>query len=126
MNTRRRFIRQSFASVAGAIGASALAQQSSPQGENVSFGLCTYMLGAEWDIPTIIKNLTELQIGGVELRMDHAHKVSPALKSEERARVKAQFEDSGIELVGLGTNWAFDSPDPEKLRTNIGEAKLWI
>jgi sugar phosphate isomerase/epimerase len=125
MNTRRRFLRQSAATAIGALGFSAFAQEAR-KGENVSFGLCTYMLGAEWDIPTIIKNLTELQIGGVELRMDHAHKVSPALKSEERAKVKAQFEDSGIELVGLGTNWAFDSPDPEKLRTNIGEAKLWI
>jgi sugar phosphate isomerase/epimerase len=126
MNTRRRFLRQTAASALGAIGASAFAQQLRPEGENVSFGLCTYMLGAEWDIPTIIKNLTDLKIGGVELRVDHAHKVSPALKPDERAKVKAQFEESGIELVGLGTNWQFDSPDKEKLRTNIGEAKLWI
>lgn len=126
MNSRRRFLRQSAATAIGALGASALAQQLKPQAENMSFGLCTYMLGAEWDIPTIIKHLTALKMGGVELRVDHAHKVSPMLKNEERAKVRAQFEDSGVELVGLGTNWKFDSPDKEELRTNIGEAKMWI
>lgn len=125
-NSRRRFLRQSAASAFGALGFSAFAQQVKPQGENISFGLCTYMIGAEWDIPTIIKNLTSLKIGGVELRVDHAHKVSPLLKTEERAKVRSQFEESGIELVGLGTNWKFDSPNKEELRTNLGEAKLWI
>lgn len=126
MKTRRRFLRQSAASAAGAFGITAFAQQPRPEGENVSFGLVTYMLGAEWDIPTIIKNLQQLEIKGVELRVDHAHKVSPELTAEERTRVRAQFEDGGIELVGLGTNWVFDSPDKEKLRMNIGEAKEWI
>ena len=126
MNTRRRFLHQSVASAAGVFGLSAFAQQLKPQGENISFGLVTYMLGAEWDIPTLLKNLTELGIGGVELRVDHAHKVSPDLKADERAKVKEQFEESGIELVGLGTNWQFDSPDKDVLRKNIGEAKLWI
>jgi sugar phosphate isomerase/epimerase len=120
MNTRRRFLHQSASTALGALGLSAFAQQLKPEGENTAFGLCTYMLGAEWDIPTIIKNLTELKIGGVELRVDHAHKVSPALKAEERAKVKDQFEGSGIELIGLGTNWQLDSPDKEKLRTNVG------
>jgi sugar phosphate isomerase/epimerase len=126
MNTRRRFLRQTAATALGALSASALAQQLKPQGESISFGLCTYMLGAEWDIPTIIKNLSDLKMGGVELRVDHAHKVSPMLKNDERAKVRAQFEDSGVELVGLGTNWKFDSPDKEELRTNLGEAKMWI
>src|SRR5437016_9440811 len=112
MNTRRRFLRQS-ASALGALGCSALAGQLKPEGENISFGLCTYMLGAEWDLPTIIKNLTDLKISGVELRVDHAHKVSPALNAEDRAKVKSQFEDSGIELIGMGTNWQLDSPDKE-------------
>jgi sugar phosphate isomerase/epimerase len=125
MNTRRRFLRQSAASAVGALGFSALAQQAKP-GDNISFGLVTYMLGAEWDIPTIIKNLKTLNMGGVELRVDHAHKVSPMLSNDERAKVKSQFEDSGVELVGLGTNWKFDSPNKEEVRTNLGEAKMWI
>src|SRR4051812_13051083 len=126
MSSRRHFLHQSAATALGALGASAFAQAPKPEGENISFGLCTYMLGAEWDLPTIIKNLTGLKIGGVELRVDHAHKVSPALNGEERAKVKSQFEDSGIELIGMGTNWQLDSPDKEKLRMNLGEAKMYV
>lgn len=126
MNTRRRFLRQSAAAAASTLGISALAQALKPQGENINFGLVTYMWGAEWDIPTIIKNLTGLGIAGVELRVDHAHKVSPALTAQERATVRSQFADGGVEIVGMGTNWNFDSPDKEKLRQNIEGAKEYI
>lgn len=126
MNTRRRFLRQSVAAAAGSLGFSALAQQLKPQGENISYGLVTYMWGAEWDIPTIIKNLTSLGIGGVELRVDHAHKVSPALSPEERTKVREQFSDGGVEIVGMGTNCMFDSTDPAKVKENIELAKQYV
>jgi sugar phosphate isomerase/epimerase len=126
MNSRRRFLRQSVAAAAGTLGLSAFAQQLKPQGENISFGLVTYMWGAEWDIPTIIKNLTGLGIGGVELRVDHAHKVSPALTPDERAKVRDQFTQGGVEIVGMGTNCNFDSPDAAKLKENIELAKQFI
>ncbi|RBP45919.1 secreted protein [Roseimicrobium gellanilyticum] len=126
MNTRRRFLRQSVAAAAGSLGLSALAQQLKPQGENISYGLVTYMWGAEWDIPTIIKNLTGLGIGGVELRVDHAHKVSPALSPEERVKVRDQFTEGGIEIVGMGTNCMFDAIDPAKVKENIELAKQFI
>lgn len=92
----------------------------------MTFGLVTYMWGAEWDIPTILTNLTGLGIGGVELRVDHAHKVAPTLSPEQRQTVKQQFQDGGIEIVGMGTNAAFDSPDPAKLLTNIDLAKQYV
>lgn len=126
IRTRRQFLHQSVATAAGALGLSAFAQQLKPQGENISFGLVTYMWGAEWDIPTIIANLTQLGISGVELRVDHAHKVSPTLSPEQRSEVKKQFTDGGIEIVGMGTNAAFDSPDKGKLLTNLDVAKQYI
>lgn len=126
IRTRRHFLRQSVATAAGALGLSAFAQQLKPQGENISFGLVTYMWGAEWDVPTIIANLTELGISGVELRVDHAHKVSPTLSPEQRSEVKKQFGDGGIEIVGMGTNAAFDSPEKGKLLTNLDVAKQYI
>lgn len=126
IRTRRKFIHQSVATAAGALGLSAFAQQLKPQGENISFGLVTYMWGAEWDIPTIIANLTQLGISGVELRVDHAHKVSPTLSPEQRSEVKKQFADGGVEIVGMGTNAAFDSPDKGKLLTNLDVAKQYI
>ncbi len=127
MNTRRHFLQNSAAAAAGALGMSRFAGHArAASADNISFGLCTYMWGSEWDVPVIIGNLTKLGIGGVELRVEHAHQVEPALTPEQRAKVRAQFHDGGIEVVGLGTNTQFDSPDPGKLSANIGLAKQYI
>ena len=85
----------------------------------MKLGLVTYLWGKNWDIPTIIKNLTEAQIHGVELRIEHAHGVTLDLKKEERLAVKQMFSDSPIEVLGMGTNQEYDSPDPEKLKKQI-------
>ena len=85
----------------------------------MKLGLVTYLWGKDWDIPTIIKNLTETQIHGVELRIEHAHGVTLDLKKEERLAVKQMFADSPIEVLGMGTNQEYDSPDPEKLKKQI-------
>jgi sugar phosphate isomerase/epimerase len=127
MNTRRHFIRKSAAAAASALGVSALERRAvAANGENISFGLCTYMWGSEWDVPAIISNLTDLKIRGVELRVEHAHKVEPALSPAQRAKVRAQFEEGGIEVVGIGTNAQFDSPDAAKLAANMDLAKQYI
>ena len=41
--------------------------------ERMRLGLVTYMWGAEWDLPTIIKYLEETGLAGVELRTQHKH-----------------------------------------------------
>lgn len=92
----------------------------------MAFGLCTYMWGADWDIPTLVTNLNRLDIRGVELRVEHAHKVEPGLSAQQRARVRAQFEAGGIEVVGMGTNAQFDSPDAAKLAANVELAKQYL
>src|SRR5262249_25452170 len=94
--------------------------------ENISFGLCTYTWGAEWDIPTILTNLKELGIKGVELRVDHAHKVTPELTAAQRAEVRQKFEEAEITLIGMGTNVDFDSPDAGKVKANIELAKQYV
>lgn len=92
----------------------------------MKLGLCTYLWGKDWDIPTLIKNCTTAEIYGVELRVDHAHKVMPDLSAGQRKEVKKQFGDSDIKIVGLGTNEQFDSPDPEKLKKSIERTKEFI
>lgn len=92
----------------------------------MQLGLVTYRWGAEWDIPAILRNCAEAGIGGVELRVDHKHGVSPALNQEQRSRVAIQFGLAGITLVGLGTNFEFHSPDPAKLKSNLDAAREWI
>lgn len=127
MHTRRHFIRNSAGAAVNALGLSALTRTGrAAGGDKISFGLCTYMWGAEWDVPAIIANLNGLGIRGVELRVEHAHKVEPALSPEQRAKVRAQFERGGIEVVGIGTNAQFDSPDPGKLAANVELAKQYV
>lgn len=126
MNTRRRFLSQTTAAAAGALGVSAFAQSLRPEGENISFGLCTYMWGAEWDLPTLIANLKQLGIRGVELRVEHAHKVSPELTPEKRAEVRRLFAEAEIEVIGMGTTTEFDSPDKGTLLTNLDVAKQHV
>ncbi len=81
--------------------------------------MVTYQWGKDWDIPTIIGNLMETEIGGVELRVDHAHGVTLSLSKEERKEVRKQFRNSPVEIVGLGTNQQFDYPDRMKLRESV-------
>lgn len=110
------------------IAAAAAAQQPklSYKGENIRFGLVTYMWGADWDLPALLENCKKAGIGGVELRVDHAHKVGPTLSEKERAQVRSQFADSGVELIGMGTNFEFHAADPEVVKKNIAGAKEFI
>lgn len=89
-------------------------------------GLVTYQWGRDWDIPTIIQNCTKSKVLGVELRVHHKHGVDTDLTSAQREKVKKQFEDSEVTLVGYGSNVHFDSPDTELLRLNIMRAKALL
>ena len=92
----------------------------------MKLGFVTYLWGKDWKQDELIKNLTEAKIHGVELRVEHAHGVSPALTKEERILVRKKFKDSPIEIVGMGTNQQYDFPEPEKLRKSIDETKAFM
>ncbi len=92
----------------------------------MKLGLVTYLWGKDWDIPTLIKNLSTAKIYGVELRIDHAHGVTTSLSQEERNLVKKQFADSSVQILGMGTNQDYDSPDQEKLKQSIEGTKEYI
>jgi sugar phosphate isomerase/epimerase len=123
-SSRRHFL----TTLTGALAASAVAQgpQLSYKGENMRFGLVTYLWGSEWDVPTLIENLTQSEVMGVELRVDHAHGVNPTLSAEQRSAVRSQFSEAGIEVIGMGCNWMFHSPNGDELRKNIAGAKDYI
>jgi hypothetical protein len=84
------------------------------------------MWAADWDLPTLIENCNKAGILGVELRVEHAHKVDPTLNDKQRREVRNRFSDAGVELIGMGTNFEFHSPDETKLKTNIANAKDFI
>jgi sugar phosphate isomerase/epimerase len=102
------------------------AAQALAAGYGIEFGLVTYMWGADWEIPELIANCQAAGVSGVELRVEHAHGVQPGLGEDERDEVRRRFEDSGVALVGMGTNFNFHSPDPAEVRKNIEGAIEYI
>lgn len=131
---RRQFLKTAGLSVGtlSALGQTAFAQQAS-QGRTfitgtpqMKLGSVTYNIAKDWDVPTIIKNCTEAKFQGVELRTSHAHKVEVALAKEQRAEVKKRFQDSPVELMGLGSAFDYHTPDQKKLRDDISATKEYI
>ena len=94
--------------------------------EEIKLGFVTYLWGKDWDQDTLIKNLAASEIHGVELRVDHAHGVSPKMTKEERIVVKKKFKDSPVVIVGMGTNQQYDYPEPAKLRESIDQTKAFF
>jgi sugar phosphate isomerase/epimerase len=88
-------------------------------------GIVTYNIANDWDVETIIKNLTDVAMEGVELRTTHKHGVEIGLTPARRAEVRKRFEDSPIKIAGLGTTCEYQSPDPAVVHKNIEETKLW-
>ncbi len=95
-------------------------------GSKMKLGLVTYLWGQDWDLPTLIANCKKSGFKGAELRVDHAHKVSPKLTAPQRKAVKKQFTKSKIILVGMGCNWDFHHTDPAKVAANIEGAKAYV
>ena len=85
----------------------------------MKFGIVTYQIAQDWDMPTLIDMCQKTGLQGVELRTTHAHKVEADLTPEQRREVKKQFEDAGIEIVGLGTIFEYHAVEPEVVRQNI-------
>ncbi|MBK7106915.1 MAG: TIM barrel protein [Ignavibacteriae bacterium] len=124
--TRKEFIKY-LTFFSGAIYFSGSELFSKSESENLmKLGLVTYQWGKDWDIPTLIKNCELAEIYGVELRVEHAHKVDIKLTAAERNEVKKKFVDSKVKLLGIGTNQQFDYPDQNELKNSVAVVKEFI
>jgi sugar phosphate isomerase/epimerase len=92
----------------------------------MKLGLVTYNMAKDWDIPTIIEKCTATGFEGVELRTTHAHGVEVNLSAVERRQVRKRFEDSPVELAGLGSAFEYHATDPAVLRQNIDGTKDYV
>lgn len=92
------------------------------------FGFTSYQWGSDWDIPTMIANLTKAKTFSTELRTSahYAHGVELSLPAERRREVRKQFADSPVELVGLALVERLDSPDPARLNQQIENVKAYV
>ncbi|HEY7498185.1 MAG TPA: sugar phosphate isomerase/epimerase family protein [Vicinamibacterales bacterium] len=97
-----------------------------PHRHGLKLGTVTYNIAKDWDIATLIKNLTEAGFEAVELRTTHKHGVEIGLAPAARAEVRKRFEDSPVRIGGLGTICEYHSPDPAVVRKNVDETKEWI
>ena len=94
--------------------------------KGLKLGTVTYNIAKDWDLPTLIKNLTDVGFDGVELRTTHKHGVEISLSSAARAEVRKRFDDSPVKIGGLGTTCEYHSPDPAVVKKNIDETKEWV
>ncbi|MCE9527317.1 MAG: sugar phosphate isomerase/epimerase [Planctomycetales bacterium] len=127
-SSRRDFLSSTAARAAGAACTSLLAKTARAAAEPpaIQFGLVTYMWGADWELPTLLKNCKKTGVLGVELRTTHAHKVEPDLDDAGREKVRNQFAESGVTFVGIGSDERFDNPDPAKVKAAIEKTKQFI
>ena len=85
-------------------------------------GMVTYNMGKDMDVPALIDLCQKSGLEGVELRTTHKHGVEIELTPQQRAEVRKRFEDSPVELAGLGSAYEFQSADPAELKKNIDGA----
>lgn len=135
----RKTTRRSFLTRTGlGLGALSLANGALPAAESTKpkpsfakpskfhLGTVTYNLAQDWDVATIIKNCTATKFEGVELRTSHKHGVEVSLSGEQRAEIRKRFQDSPVQLMGLGSAFDFHTPDQAKLRKDIEATKEYI
>jgi sugar phosphate isomerase/epimerase len=94
--------------------------------KGLKLGTVTYNIAKDWDLPTLIKSLTDVGLDGVELRTTHKHGVEISLSPAARAEVRKRFDDSPVKIGGLGTTCEYHSPDPAVVKKNIDETKEWV
>lgn len=129
--SRRHFLGTSGAAVVGAglAGNVAASAQEAPAGGGgtgrMKLGMVTYNMGKDMDVPQLIAFCQATGLEGVELRTTHAHGVEVTLSKPERDAVRKQFADGGIEIAGLGSAFEYHSKDPEEVKRNIEESKVY-
>ncbi len=110
----------------GTAGKGMAAEPGLSGSRRMRLGLVTYNLARDWDVPTIIERCEATGFEGVELRTTHAHGVEVTLNAGERAEVRRRFEDSGVELFGLGSAFDYHTPDAGRLRRDIEATKAYV
>ncbi len=85
----------------------------------MKLGFVTYQIGKDWDVAQIIEKCQATGFQGVELRTTHAHGVEISLSKQERATIRKQFEDSGIEIAGLGSTYDYHAVEKSAVKESI-------
>ncbi len=126
--TRRDFLKSSGFVAGSALVASSFspAFAAGKKGGDIKYGLVTYQWAKDWDLPTLLANLKQTGVLGVELRTTHKHGVEPSLNSAQRTDVRKRFAASGVTCIGIGSDERFDNPDPAIVKKAVEATKAFI
>ncbi len=126
--SRRQFLGLTALGLSAAAAPAQLRAANPPPAgpSKLKLGLVTYNMAKDWDVPTVIRYCSETRFAGVELRTTHAHGVEVQLAKAERAEVRKRFEDSPVELMGLGSAFDYHTPDAARLRRDIEATKEYL
>ena len=92
----------------------------------LQLGTITYNIAKDWTLDEILKKLEALKFPGVELRTGHKHGVEVGLTPAQREEVKKKFDDSPVDLAGLGSAFEFQAAEPARVRENIEGTKAYV
>lgn len=124
--SRRNFLQKSLVAGIGLSLIDPFTAFAAAKKSGMKLGLVTYQWAKDWDLPTLIANCEKTGYLGVELRVDHAHKVETNLSASQRAEVRKRFADSPVDCIGYGANFEYHNPDPAAVRKNIEGTKEYI
>lgn len=130
LSRRKMLAAASAAALLGQSTGALLGQQkdAAASAKEVSFGigLVTYMWGSDLELPELLEVCRKSGLAGVELRTTHKHGVEPSLTAEQRVEVRKRFDDSGVTMVGIGSDERFDNPDPAVVKKAVERSKEFI
>ena len=93
---------------------------------SVHFGMVTYLWGQDFELLTLLEACEAAKLEGVELRTTHAHGVERTLSKAQRREVRAQFNDTPVACVGIGSDERFDSPDQATLERSMTATREFL
>lgn len=90
--------------------------------------LLTFNLGRDFDLDELLEVCDRYGYEGVECRAqaDHGHGIELDTTPEQRAEIKAKFEDARVDLAGISTGCRFESLDPAERQKQIDISKQFI
>ena len=124
---RRTWLTEAALAAGGlVVGAEARSAPVAPAPGRMHLGIVTYNVARDWDLDTILKNVREAGLEGVEFRTTHAHGVEPGLDAARRREVRDRCKDAGLLQTSLGSVCEFQSPDPAVVRQNIETCREFV
>lgn len=126
MLDRRGFVALSAAVAASGAWAESARRSTALTGRSPRFGMVTYLWGRDLPLPELLAACEASGLEGLELRTTHAHGVEPGIPDSGAADIRRRFAESSVELVGLGSNERFDSPDPARLAAAMEATRAFL